>query len=96
MLCRNASRYTGAQFAAAAEELLETSNITALEEQVLSFLFSNAGSLKLLALLDDLMTMLKEVGLAIVGQHVSTSMVPWGETYDNESFSVAGPVADFV
>ena len=70
VLCRNASRYTGAQFAAAAEELLETSNITALEEQVLSFLFSNAGSLKLLALLDDLMTMLKEVGAAVVWQHV--------------------------
>ena len=74
MLCRNASRYTGAQFAAAAEELLETSNITALEEQVLSFLFSNAGSLKLLAVLDDLMTMLKQVGPAVFRQHVGRSL----------------------
>ena len=64
---------------------------------MLSFLFSNAGSLKLLALLDDLMTMLKEVRPAIAWQHdVSASVVTWAVTYQDESFTFAGPVADFV
>ncbi len=45
----------------AAEEMLTDSGLAELEERVLAFLYAHSGSLKLLALLDDVVRMLSQV-----------------------------------
>lgn len=46
---------------AAAVEMLTDSGLAELEETVLAFLYAHSGSLKLLALLDDIVRMLQQV-----------------------------------
>ena len=48
---------------AAAVEMLTDSGLAELEETVLAFLYAHSGSLKLLALLDDIVRMLQQVRL---------------------------------
>lgn len=49
------------EYRAAAEEMLADSGVAELEQTVLAFLHAHSGSLKLLALLDDIVRMLQQV-----------------------------------
>ena len=49
------------EYRAAAEEMLADSGLAELEQTVLAFLYAHSGSLKLLALLDDIVRMLQQV-----------------------------------
>ena len=56
-----AKKFTPQEHRAAAEEMLTDSGLAELEETVLAFLYAHSGSLKLLALLDDIVRMLQQV-----------------------------------
>ena len=56
-----AGKFTSQEHRAAAEEMLTECGLAELEETVLAFLYAHSGSLKLLALLDDLVRMLQQV-----------------------------------
>ena len=58
-----AKKISSSEHRAAAEEMLLDSGLAELEETVLAFLYSHSGSLKLLALLDDIVRMLQQVSL---------------------------------
>ena len=56
-----AHRFSEREHKQAAEEMLTDSGLAELEERVLAFLYAHSGSLKLLALLDDVVRMLSQV-----------------------------------
>ncbi len=58
----------------AAEEMLTDSGLAELEERVLAFLYAHSGSLKLLALLDDVVRMLSQVILDFLSHLLLFSM----------------------
>ncbi|KAL3150332.1 hypothetical protein ABBQ32_000177 [Trebouxia sp. C0010 RCD-2024] len=49
------------EYKAAAQEMLADSGLAELEQTVLAFLYAHSGSLKLLALLDDIVRMLQQI-----------------------------------
>ncbi len=60
-----ARKFSEREHKQAAEEMLTDSGLAELEERVLAFLYAHSGSLKLLALLDDVVRMLSQVRLLL-------------------------------
>ncbi|DBA78877.1 hypothetical protein WJX77_008617 [Trebouxia sp. C0004] len=56
-----ARKFSEREHKQAAEEMLTDSGLAELEERVLAFLYAHSGSLKLLALLDDVVRMLSQI-----------------------------------
>lgn len=56
-----AHKFSEREHKQAAEEMLTDSGLAELEERVLAFLYAHSGSLKLLALLDDVVRMLSQI-----------------------------------
>lgn len=59
-------KHTGREYMDRAREMLEASHLPALESRMLSYLYNDAGSLKLTATLDDVQRLLVEVIWLIV------------------------------
>ncbi len=60
-----ARKFSAREHKQAAEEMLTDSGLAELEERVLAFLYAHSGSLKLLALLDDIVRMLTQVSIVL-------------------------------
>ena len=66
-----AKKFSTREHKQAAEEMLADSGLAELEETVLAFLYAHSGSLKLLALLDDIVRMLQQVSFPASNQYMN-------------------------
>ena len=66
-----ARKFSEREHKQAAEEMLTDSGLAELEGRVLGFLYAHSGSLKLLALLDDIVRMLSQVTMLLPPPHTA-------------------------